>query len=396
MNYSTDYLQFHLIKILQEPPQEKKANTYTHLYNSIAQKLGLNQNTLIAVLDEMNGPPHRYWRIGTTAGYKGKGENVWGFMREGNYAAIGWTELDDLSDITPDKAGKEEIRKRLDDAGYDSTNPNVYPPFKFATEIMEGDLILASRSLNVLGLGRVDGCYYYENNDDDSWPHRIPVEWISLEEWTLPRGNVLQPTLYEIKNVTNLIAIERHLLNVSAPDTPKVKRKRQTKKVPKTQKNLENNKLAKKREIKSQKQILAHMMKCSPTFFETIVMHLLESIYDYGDSRKVSSTVTARTGDEGIDGILKIEHPLGSPEIICMQAKRWKEGNNVSRPEIQKFAGSLLDANRGVFVTTSDFTKSAEEFVGLLMPKTEIILINGKKLAELVAKHSMDLSDIEY
>jgi predicted Mrr-cat superfamily restriction endonuclease len=135
----------------------------------------------MAVLNEMNGRPHRYWRIGTTGGYKGKGENVWSFMRDGKYVAIGWTELSDLSDITHDEAGKEEIRKRLGDAGYDSNDASVYPPFKFATEIREGDLILASRSLTVLGLGRVVGGYYYESSDADPWPHRIPVEWISLD-----------------------------------------------------------------------------------------------------------------------------------------------------------------------------------------------------------------------
>ena len=255
---------------------------------------------------------------------------------------------------------------------------------------------MASRSLTVLGLGRVVGGYYYENNDDDPWPHRIPVEWILLEEWTLPRGNTLQPTLYEIKNVTNLIEIEAHLYNASKINhAPRVTRKRRTthtQKVPSTQKTI---RVTEKRKIESHKKILAHMMKFSPTFFETLVMRLLESVFDYGDSRKVSSVVTARTSDGGIDGILKIEHPLGSPETICMQAKRWKEGNNVSRPEIQKFAGSLLDANKGVFVTTSDFTKSAEDFVVLLKPKIEIILINGKKLAELMVKHNLDVDDVD-
>ena len=228
LNISDDlgYLRFHLIKILQTPPQENKKNAYIRLYDAIAQELGISQHALMTTLDEMNGRPYRYWRIGTTGGYKGKGESVWDFMRDENYVSIGWTELGNLSDISSNEAGKEEIRKRLDDVGYNSTNTNVYPPFKFATEIQEGDLVLASRSLKVLGLGRVVGGYYYENNDAGPWPHRLPVEWISLEEWTLPRGNTLQPTLYGIKNVANLIEIESRISNVpmkvtvKAPTTP--------------------------------------------------------------------------------------------------------------------------------------------------------------------------------
>ncbi|HOO54004.1 MAG TPA: AAA family ATPase [Methanothrix sp.] len=211
------YLRFHLIKLLQDTPQENNKESYISLFEEIAQELGITPYELMATLDDINGRPHRYWRIGTNRGQDGRGESVWDHLRDGNYVAIGWTELDDLSDITHDEAGKEEIRDRLDDAGYDPTEGNVFPPFKFATEIQKGDLVLASKSLTVLGLGRVIGSYYYKNNDNCPWPHRIPVKWISLKEWTLPRGNTLQPAVYEIKNVTNLIEIERRICN--APPT---------------------------------------------------------------------------------------------------------------------------------------------------------------------------------
>jgi len=207
MSDNLDYLRFHLIKILQNPPEENKKDAYIRLYEAIAKELEITRHALMAALDEMNGRPHRYWRIGTNRGQDGRGESVWDFLKDGNYVAIGWTELGDLSDISHDEAGKEEIRERLEDVGYDSTEGNVYPPFKLATEIQEGDLVLALRSLTVLGLGRVVGGYYYKNDDAGPWPHRLPVKWISIGEWTLPRGNTLQPALYEIKNVTNLIEI---------------------------------------------------------------------------------------------------------------------------------------------------------------------------------------------
>jgi len=142
-------------------------------------------------------------------------------------------------------------------------------------------------------------------------------------------------------------------------------------------------------------EILERIMNAPPAFFETLVMHLLELVYDYGDSRKVYSEVTSRTNDGGIDGILKIVDPLGSTDIICMQAKRWK--NNVPRDELQKFAGSLIEANRGIFVTTSGFTQGAKGYVYSLkrMNKTEIKLIDGKELVRLMRDHKLGVKEID-
>ena len=134
---------------------------------------------------------------------------------------------------------------------------------------------------------------------------------------------------------------------------------------------------------------LKQIMNSRPAVFEMLVMRLLECVYDYGSSRKVQSEVTPLTGDGGIDGTLTITHPLGSKEVICVQAKRWKDGNNVGRQEIQKFVGSMINTNKGIFVTTSKFTKGAEEYVELIMRNTEIILINGDRLVELMKEHDL-------
>ena len=85
-----------------------------------------------------------------------------------------------------------------------------------------------------------------------------------------------------------------------------------------------------------------------------------------------------RSGDEGIDGIIK-EDGLGL-DIIYIQAKRWD--NTVGRPEIQKFAGALQGqrAKKGIFITTSYFSKDAEEYASRI--ETKIILIDGDKLAD--------------
>jgi restriction system protein len=95
-----------------------------------------------------------------------------------------------------------------------------------------------------------------------------------------------------------------------------------------------------------------------------------------------------RTGDEGIDGIIK-EDKLGL-DIIYMQAKRWE--NTVGRPEIQKFAGALQGqrARKGIFITTSDFSKEALSYIKNIDSK--IILIDGKRLAELMIEHNVGVS----
>lgn len=144
-------------------------------------------------------------------------------------------------------------------------------------------------------------------------------------------------------------------------------------------------------------EILERIMSASPALFEMLVMRLLESIYDYGDSRRVNSRVTSRTNDGGIDGELEIEHPLGSNEIICMQAKRWKTGNNVGRQEIQKFAGSLIETNKGIFVTTSGFTQGAKEHAYSLKrrQKMELKLIDGKELVKLMRDHNLGVKEVD-
>ncbi len=118
---------------------------------------------------------------------------------------------------------------------------------------------------------------------------------------------------------------------------------------------------------------------CDPTLFEKIVVELLVKM-GYGGSRKDAGRAIGRSGDEGIDGIIKEDH-LGLDNIY-IQAKRWEA--TIGRPEIQKFAGALQGqrARKGIFITTSDFTKEALDFVSRIDSK--IILIAGGPLANLM------------
>jgi restriction system protein len=100
----------------------------------------------------------------------------------------------------------------------------------------------------------------------------------------------------------------------------------------------------------------------------------------YGGSRKDAGRAIGRSGDEGVDGIIKEDH-LGLDNIY-FQAKRWEA--TIGRPEIQKFAGALQGqrARKGIFITTSDFTKDALDFVSRIDSK--IILIDGRTLSHLM------------
>ena len=121
------------------------------------------------------------------------------------------------------------------------------------------------------------------------------------------------------------------------------------------------------------------MKSSSPNFFEKVVVEVLVKM-GYGGSRKDAGQAIGRSGDEGIDGIIK-EDRLGL-DIIYIQAKRWE--NTVTRPEIQKFVGALQGkrARKGIFITTSDFSQNAHEYVSAI--ENKIILIDGQQLSQLM------------
>jgi restriction system protein len=134
-------------------------------------------------------------------------------------------------------------------------------------------------------------------------------------------------------------------------------------------------------------EILDKVKSCSPSFFERLVVELLVAM-GYGGTLQDAGRAVGKSGDGGIDGIIK-EDRLGL-DVIYLQAKRWE--GNVSRPEIQKFAGALLgnQARKGVFITTSDFTKEAKDYVKTI--SSNIILINGEELAELMIDYNVGVS----
>lgn len=134
-------------------------------------------------------------------------------------------------------------------------------------------------------------------------------------------------------------------------------------------------------------EILQRIKGCPPSFFEHLVVELLVKM-GYGGTRQDAGRAIGRSGDEGIDGVIH-EDRLGL-DVIYLQAKRWE--SVVGRPEIQKFVGALQGqrAKKGVFITTSDFTKEAVEYVRNIDNK--VVLINGSLLASLMIDHNVGVS----
>lgn len=136
--------------------------------------------------------------------------------------------------------------------------------------------------------------------------------------------------------------------------------------------------------------ILERTRKVTPAFFEDLLIELLVAM-GYGGTGEGAAHALGKTGDNGIDGVID-QDPLGVDQIY-IQAKRYAQGNNVGAGDIRDFFGALnlKKAQKGIFITTSDFTSSAQETANNL--GTRIVLINGKELAKLMLRYNIGSRD---
>jgi len=224
--HNAEYQRFHLVKLLQKPPEEDGLYVSAGRFLKLSTVLGWPLNQLTAVLNERNGRPIRYWRIGTRLG---ETDSIWQDMRNGTYVAIGWEKLGDLSGLRTAEDPKGEIRKLLEqhypgDAKVVSRKAGEIR--NFLTEISEGDgdIAVAADGETVLALGRVTGPYRFENTAPTGAPHRRAVTWVSTAEWKMPESEGLRTTVFPLKkHVENLMEIERRLLDgIVAPRPPEV------------------------------------------------------------------------------------------------------------------------------------------------------------------------------
>lgn len=148
--------------------------------------------------------------------------------------------------------------------------------------------------------------------------------------------------------------------------------------------NMERAYAALRAQLKA--DVLESLYSVSPSMFERIIVDLLIAM-GYGGGRLEMGKALGKTGDGGVDGVIK-EDQLGL-DVVYIQAKRYKFDSTIGRPEIQAFVGSLegFNATKGVFVTTSSFSSTAKEYVGKIHKR--IVLIDGSDLSELMIRHNV-------
>jgi restriction system protein len=137
-------------------------------------------------------------------------------------------------------------------------------------------------------------------------------------------------------------------------------------------------------------ELLQTIKGCSSDFFEQLVVDLLVRM-GYGGTRKDAGQRLGKSGDGGIDGIIN-EDRLGL-DVVYIQAKRW-DSTSVGRPEIQKFAGALQGqrARKGIFLTTSTFSKEAYDFASRI--ESKIVLMDGETIAQLMIDYGVGVNTI--
>ncbi len=134
-------------------------------------------------------------------------------------------------------------------------------------------------------------------------------------------------------------------------------------------------------------ELLEYIHRVTPAFFERLVLQLLVAM-GYGGRLQQPAQLVGGSGDEGIDSIIN-EDKLGL-EVIYIQAKKWS--SPVGRPEIQKFVGALHGkrAKKGVFITSSEFTREAWDYVAHLEPR--VVLVDGKMMARLMIEYDVGVT----
>jgi 5-methylcytosine-specific restriction protein B len=220
--HSPDLQRFHLLKMLQLPPEGDGRYICAGRFVAAAKEVGLRMNHFTTMINSVQGRLHRYWRIGITPGKSGV--SVWPMMRDRNRIAVGCPKLGDISWVDGKKESIAKLKTLLAEAhpndprtiGRDSSQLA-----QFVVGISEGDVVLAADGMTILGIGKVVGGY--EFNSEFEFPHQRQVEWLTNDEWKMPESNEgLQSTVRELgKSSVNLLAIEQHIQSPSAPKPEK-------------------------------------------------------------------------------------------------------------------------------------------------------------------------------
>ena len=211
--HNPHFQRFHLLQLLQLPPEGKGRYICAGRYITVARALGFSVAELTGTLNRLQDKPYKYWRIGTTAGETKVSH--WQMMQERSCIAVGWPELGDLSWVEPTAASRTRLKALIHkiEPSTPAAEGNATSEItNFIAKMTEGDIVWAAKGATVLGIGRVTGEYEYHADFD--FPHQRSVEWLDLGEWQMPVHEGLRSTVREIKKHNeNLVETERRLRN---------------------------------------------------------------------------------------------------------------------------------------------------------------------------------------
>ena len=213
--HAESFQRHNLLKTVQAPSAVEGRYSNAGRFVRMARRFGWPLTHLATVLNRRNGPPHRYWRVGTRSGTTN--ESHWDMMRQRSVIAIGWSQLGDLSRLIAEDDFKDRLKQDLS-AKYPNEPSAIGRTAQqiahFCKTMQPRDYVIASDGQETLGIGRVVGDYEFDPTA--GFPHRRSVEWLSLDTWRLPIPDGLRTTVYEFrKHVSNLVEIERHVVEAS-------------------------------------------------------------------------------------------------------------------------------------------------------------------------------------
>jgi 5-methylcytosine-specific restriction protein B len=219
--HSPHWQRFHILKMLQLPPEGDGRYISAGRFVSAAKEVDLQMNPFSSALNAVQGRLHRYWRIGTRGG-KDK-VSRWPMMQQRDCVAIGWPDLGDLSWVEAKKASKDKLKQLVHEKHPRNTQAEGRAASEitnFIATINEGDIVWAADGATILGIGRVSGEYRFEPEFD--FPHHRAVEWLSFDEWKMPIHEGLRSTVREIRrHDENIVDTERRIQNgAPLPEKP--------------------------------------------------------------------------------------------------------------------------------------------------------------------------------
>jgi restriction system protein len=299
----------------------------------------------------------------------------------GNFIALGWSAMPDLTTIGPDK----EAMKTAVAAAYPGAKPGAIPIWagllrRFAFEMQPGDLVIyPQKADSTVNIGRIESEYRWEADEPDD-RHRRTVTWL---ETGIPRATLSKSAGYEIGSAVTLFKVKNHasefeaLLGGAAPsdDAPPTAADMSSDEAIETAEDEPN---AERIEDYTRDFVIKTLMtEIDGVRFEHFVAQLLRTM-------GYRATVTPASGDGGFD-VIAHRDPLGlEPPIIKVQCKRTLA--NISPTEVQALTGALAPGGQelGLFVTLGSYSKDA---VNLGRNRQDLRLINGNELVGLVLEH---------